>query len=41
MTNLLPIVSALVTVPACRAVERHRDARETRNGTTARITGIH
>lgn len=41
MTNTLPIVSALVTVPACRAVERHRYARETQNGETARIKGIH
>lgn len=41
MANMLPIVSALVTVPTRRAAERHRYARETRNGKTARITGIH
>lgn len=41
MTHMLPIVSALVTAPARRTALRHRDARETRNGTTARITGIH
>lgn len=41
MTNLLPIVSALVTVPACRAAEHHPHFRETRNGKTARIKGIH
>ena len=34
MTYVLPIVSALITVPARRAVERHRSARETENGKT-------
>lgn len=34
MTNLLPIVAAIITAPARRAVERHHSARETENGKT-------
>jgi hypothetical protein len=41
MANMLPIVSALVTAPTRRAVERRRCARETQNGKTARIKGVH
>ena len=40
MTYVLPIVAAIITVPARRAVERHRCARETEHGKTARIKSI-
>lgn len=41
MTYVLPIVAAITTAPARRAVERHRSARETENGKKTRIKGIH
>ncbi len=40
MTYVLPIVAAIITVPARRAVARHRSARETEHGKTARIKSI-
>lgn len=40
MTYLLPIVAAIITVPALCAAGRHRSAREIENGKKARFKSI-